>query len=329
MAERTITVVCRDCGTTFEHVALGNKPKLLCPPCGLEAQRRSTREHKRRKRESAKVRYTHCPDCGGEYDKPRARNGRCDDCRKAHARAYLRQWKAERSGEPRQFFCVRCDGLIDRVGNSGRPKFCQPCGVEVRRENALRSEYARRLKRGAKLSTHCHHCGGELPRPYYSGRYPARCLACRRQRYYAWARERRAEARAHARCLDCGDPSALGHRGQRTNWCAPCRRERHLRRQRVSANFRHHARRAQWRGAATEKFTRESIFERDGWRCALCDRRIRRDLRHPHPLSASLDHSVPLARGGQHTRQNVRAAHLRCNLRKNARAHPVQLLLFP
>ncbi|MEV6398476.1 HNH endonuclease [Streptomyces sp. NPDC051907] len=34
-------------------------------------------------------------------------------------------------------------------------------------------------------------------------------------------------------------------------------------------------------------------------------------------MSASLDHIIPLARQGDHTRINVQLAHLLCNLRKS------------
>ena len=80
-----------------------------------------------------------------------------------------------------------------------------------------------------------------------------------------------------------------------------------------------HQRRAAKRAACAEKFTREEVLDRDGWRCGICGKRIGKTYKHPHPRSASLDHVVPLARGGNHTLANAQAAHLECNLRKNAR----------
>lgn len=35
----------------------------------------------------------------------------------------------------------------------------------------------------------------------------------------------------------------------------------------------------------------------------------------------SVDHIVPLARGGSHSADNVQSAHLLCNLRKGARVN--------
>jgi len=45
-------------------------------------------------------------------------------------------------------------------------------------------------------------------------------------------------------------------------------------------------------------------------------------------MSASLDHIFPLSLGGDHVRENVHAAHLRCNISKNNRGGNEQLLLI-
>lgn len=68
-----------------------------------------------------------------------------------------------------------------------------------------------------------------------------------------------------------------------------------------------------------ESFTDGEIFERDGWTCGLCDTPVDPLLSHPDPMSASLDHVVPIAKGGGHVRANVQCAHLRCNLSKRDR----------
>lgn len=79
-----------------------------------------------------------------------------------------------------------------------------------------------------------------------------------------------------------------------------------------------HKRRAQKLGNGWEHYLRSEIFERDGWICYLCESDIDPTLSWPHPMSASIDHVVPLSRGGPDTRANVKASHLRCNLRKSA-----------
>jgi len=61
------------------------------------------------------------------------------------------------------------------------------------------------------------------------------------------------------------------------------------------------------------------IFERDGWRCGICGRKINKKLKWPNPLSASIDHIIPLSNGGSDSPVNLQATHLRCNQGKNNR----------
>lgn len=64
--------------------------------------------------------------------------------------------------------------------------------------------------------------------------------------------------------------------------------------------------------------SRAAIAKRDGWRCGICGKKVRQDLEHPDPYCASIDHVVPLARGGDNSPANLQLAHLRCNLSKRA-----------
>lgn len=83
----------------------------------------------------------------------------------------------------------------------------------------------------------------------------------------------------------------------------------------------HHQRRnAVIRGASSAELIQISrVFTRDLWLCGLCQQQVDPALKYPHPLSASLDHVLPLIHGGAHTPQNVQCAHLRCNLVKGDR----------
>jgi 5-methylcytosine-specific restriction endonuclease McrA len=50
--------------------------------------------------------------------------------------------------------------------------------------------------------------------------------------------------------------------------------------------------------------------------CALCGDPINRDLKWPDQMSKSVDHIIPLARGGLHELSNLQWAHVGCNRRK-------------
>lgn len=78
-------------------------------------------------------------------------------------------------------------------------------------------------------------------------------------------------------------------------------------------NFRSKARRY---GVEYEPIRKVSIFERDGWTCGICSDPVDRALSWPDRLSASLDHIIPISRGGAHVTANVQCSHLVCNIRK-------------
>jgi len=75
-------------------------------------------------------------------------------------------------------------------------------------------------------------------------------------------------------------------------------------------------RRAKIRGVKHEPYNTNYIFLRDNWTCGICGRKINKRLKHPNLYCASIDHIVPISKGGQYIPSNVQAAHLRCNLSK-------------
>lgn len=64
-------------------------------------------------------------------------------------------------------------------------------------------------------------------------------------------------------------------------------------------------RRAITSGAHADAVDWVSVFDRDGWLCQLCEEPIDAMRRWPDEGSASLDHIVPLSKGGSHTYGNV------------------------
>lgn len=82
---------------------------------------------------------------------------------------------------------------------------------------------------------------------------------------------------------------------------------------RNDCNRKRHRRRA----AYAEDVTIAYLMERDGGQCGVCGKPIDITIEHPDPMSASLDHIVPVSKGGTHARSNCQPAHLGCNSRKH------------
>jgi 5-methylcytosine-specific restriction endonuclease McrA len=71
------------------------------------------------------------------------------------------------------------------------------------------------------------------------------------------------------------------------------------------------------RAEGSERFEPVEVFTRDGWVCGICGGGVDPDLAWPDPMSASVDHKVPLSKGGSHTLGNAQCAHLSCNIKKS------------
>ena len=78
-------------------------------------------------------------------------------------------------------------------------------------------------------------------------------------------------------------------------------------------------RRALFKNAFVENVSRIEVYRRDGGICGICGKVINLDIKAPHAESLSLDHIIPLTKGGKHTYLNAQVAHYGCNSRKGNR----------
>lgn len=124
-------------------------------------------------------------------------------------------------------------------------------------------------------------------------------------------------------CRRCTAPFAPT-KGTHVYCSARCRTAHDIERNREAYNRRNHERRARERGAVVDgaKFDRQEIFDRDRYMCQLCFAPINWGLSGRHPMAASLDHIVPLNKGGEHSRENVWTVHFACNAAKGDREVP-------
>jgi hypothetical protein len=139
----------------------------------------------------------------------------------------------------------------------------------------------------------------------------------------------RAEARALLRrkpdpiCESCG--ATFTRKGGTDKFC--CVEHRPPQRSPEQNRAKNHVRRVARRGIGYEDFPEVYICERDGWRCAICKRKVTPSRFKRDPEGPSLDHIIPVSEGGRHSRANCRLTHLRCNVARGVRGD-VQLLLI-
>lgn len=67
-------------------------------------------------------------------------------------------------------------------------------------------------------------------------------------------------------------------------------------------------------GGEVERVDKLRVFERDGWRCRICNIKTPRSLMGTKDGRApELDHALPLSRGGAHSYANTQLACASCN----------------
>lgn len=126
-------------------------------------------------------------------------------------------------------------------------------------------------------------------------------------------------------CVGCGEhknktdfyksTTTEDGRNRYCKWCCKVNRalegvRRRDRKSKMSFRQRH---RAKLLGTACDDtITLAKVFKRDHGRCASCKKWVQ-------PKHASMDHKLPLSRGGTHTWGNVQLMHLKCNLVKGNR----------
>lgn len=61
-----------------------------------------------------------------------------------------------------------------------------------------------------------------------------------------------------------------------------------------------------------------TLFNLHNWICNICKEAIDPRLRFPNIMAATVEHVIPLCKGGTHTWDNTRPAHAKCNFEKGA-----------
>lgn len=105
-------------------------------------------------------------------------------------------------------------------------------------------------------------------------------------------------------CVKCTgfiDLTITGKSGRKkradTKFCEPCKKSRVL----------------------PHQMSVTELADRDGTKCGICSTDIDMALVFPDTMRASVDHVIPVARGGSNDPDNLQIAHLHCNLIKHDR----------
>jgi 5-methylcytosine-specific restriction endonuclease McrA len=234
-----------------------------------------------------------CAECGVGYTSANYQSRFCSDrCRwTAHSR------KRDRSGRTRgERICDWCGHTYQRTGH-----YQKACSLSC-------AAALKWVGRSVPINWRsCVYCGG-----WYT-RYPKPCGCAIEYTPRGTTTE--------AVCGTCGETFLFVSTTNKPKFCSP----RCLNRSpasRAAQKAAKRRRRARKRGAVCVRYVPTDIFDRDGWRCQLCGRKVKRTAAVPDPLAPTIDHIIPLSAGGADAPANVQCAHFECNWRKSDRTGP-------
>jgi hypothetical protein len=291
MTEVTARRTCQRCGATFTRKPTGPEPRY----CGQECKRAEQRQRNRERGQYADLLATRkartaascppCINCGLATPSKVSRYCKAPGCRAV----YQQERNARNAAYHRENYVGLYAKATMRRLNPRALYTCTICNEKYERSPAwMRTRYCSLACIRAKQAA--------------DRKDPAK-----RKARAAFRRIPLASSERWAECRNCGETFRKDSPGQLycNHSCA------------TAASFHRRAKRE--RAAWVEHVDRLTVFIRDEWRCHLCGGHLQRGARVPHPLAPTIDHVVPLARGGEHSMANVSAAHFTCNTRKGNR----------
>jgi hypothetical protein len=223
------------------------------------------------------------------------------ECRQKSRSISLRKY-ADKNKFEEERTCPVCGTRFIAQGKGSGKLYCSH-ECSTRQEHDMRN-----MKRQANTPTGvCPQCGEAFKKRRKKGTY------CSRKCY---AESRKAKEQTSI-CPACGQE--FNQRGHKLKYCShSCS---------VKAQAEVYRRNTTTRRALrvtngnVETINPKEIFERDGWRCQLCGKKVDKRLYKTkgtamHSSAPSLDHIIPISRGGEHTKANVQCACYLCNCRK-------------
>jgi hypothetical protein len=316
--------VCKTCGKVF-----AGRKKLFCTP---ECQKEDYKQHHERP-----THWSVCWGCGEWFEGKSKRTTYCLAC------CHENQQNVGKRKTGRA--CAVCGKRFIPRGNRNAGKCCsRECGFEYQRQEAHRN-------RVEWPSSHVHYGTCIICNRLFAARRTGRkqrnvcSVECAIERGRRKSRLKATGKEAYSSGVvvcQCGRVTVYETRLKRgMQSCSICsKREARRRNSQTIAykerkhEYRHSEKGKQIAKAAkkhyghvkrmampgrVERVELDEIVKRDGGRCQLCGRKVRRWEGKWRKDLATLDHIVPLSRDGEHTKQNIQLACAQCNSWKGAK----------
>jgi hypothetical protein len=299
---------CKRCGEPFSAEGSAMSTAAYCKRCRPLVRRERARQINKEiaageripQQQSKPLVSRHCLECGKQL-----RTGQRKYCRKACF------YKARNEGRQSWDRTRQEESYWHRGGRWANAPSTKYIGVlnQAMRSVLKQAESFRRML--LSKSPHCLHCGNRHDRP--SSNF------CSNECASLHTSERS--------CKHCGRTFvALGARGPALRICKACKKraKQECSRRRKRKYGRNHRQRARHHGVRYVPVPVKEIYERDNYTCQICSKKclpkamVSKATGKIHPRSPSIDHIVPMCRGGEHVEANLQTACFKCNSLKSS-----------
>lgn len=203
--------------------------------------------------------------------------------------------------------CIRCKR--DFFGYQINEHCTKECQQEGQRETKERNKLIGRLVKAIdpNRQKNCKGCN-KLFYASYIGREYCSGL-CHYDNWYSSVKVNRKVY--DKKCIECNDNYSTTR--PKSRYCSEtCRKKSNWRKNEVIRNDR-----LKKNGKIDWDISLDKLMIRDKGICYLCNSIVGMDEHHNHNLYGSIDHVIPVSKGGTHTWDNVRLAHRICNTIKS------------
>jgi 5-methylcytosine-specific restriction endonuclease McrA len=211
--------------------------------------------------------------------------------------------------------CKKCGSAQERNAQCAKPSkkytlSCDNC-MEVEREAKQEAERNKKRKQNEYTETVCAVCGKTFLKQGSAQKYCSdECLkASLRSKYVSKARPKKKV------CAECGKGFITYKKGNRKHCSEECKNK--LNNRRKETRRRH---KLKQNGKIDYSVSLNKLYQRDKGICHICGKKcnLKDYTRDNYIFIAgetypSIDHVIPVSKGGTHTWNNVRLAHMYCN----------------
>lgn len=311
--------VCENCSKVFEKAGIGAKPKFCSEGCRREWWKNNS-QHK-------KMYSLTCSYCGNVFENHNKNQKYCSNICKAKNTSTLKNQIRACKSCNKEFTPKYKDQKYCSISCVGRSQIkwykCKQCNKEFRLTSGGKGIFCGRECSFRYISTHkktpasalfyditCSICGSKFNSKRRSNKYCSD--SCRREYNRIQAKQKFTSVKEtnqyiKKQCPECGRTFEVNYYSSISRFCSHSCSEKYW------GRVYKKQRKEQMKLAYVGPVNFRQLYIRDKGICRICGEPVAYDKTPQDPMGATIDHIIPISKGGKHHMGNCQLAHRRCN----------------